>query len=198
MRPMPAAAPKASERSPSRRRFIREGSRPAEALIWANNRTRPHALRKWRCAVSAAISDRPRCLRVAWTLEWLFGVNGYAYPTDSFLARELGIQIKHVQAALQHLEKVGAIIRASVFVNGRPERRIWPSSAIIPPTVGNTDTPHDGADLPPVTGRQNTQEGKNTRRMFISSTANAARRDAELREAKALGETNPTKTKIEE
>lgn len=166
------------------RRFIKDEASPDEALRWFTLKQRDKALCMWRQANGKLFAEHGRCLRIAWTLEWLFGKNGYAFPTDAFLSQALDIPIKKIQSGLHALEKRGAIIRASVFVNGRVQRRIWPSRANIPPTVGNTDTPHGGSNIPPTVGRQNTQEGKPFSRVNLSSTALAARRSAELAEEK--------------
>ncbi len=166
------------------RRFIKDGSTPQDALRWFALKQRDKALYKWRLANGKLFAEHGRCLRIAWTLEWLFGKNGYAHPTDAFLSQELGIPIKKIQSGLHALEKRGTIIRASVFVNGRVQRRIWPSKANIPPTVGNMDAPHGGSNLPPTVGRQNTQERKATQKLKLSNTALAARRSAELAEEK--------------
>jgi len=166
------------------RRFIKDGASPDEALRWFSPRQKTRSLRQWRQITGKLFAEHGRCLRIAWTLEWLFGQDGFAYPTDTFLSRELGIPIKKVQSGLLALEKGGVIIRMSVFVNGKVERRIWPSKANIPPTVGNMDTPHDGLNIPPTVGRQNTQEGKRSSRVNLSSTALAARRSADLAEQK--------------
>lgn len=87
------------------RRFISEDATPDSALTWRGNRARGKALRLWRGAVSKGFSARPRCLRVAWMLEWLFGKDGYAFPTDGFLAVELSMNPDHVQEALKDLER---------------------------------------------------------------------------------------------
>lgn len=169
-----------------RRKFIRAGSVPPMTLGWSSNRSRPLQVRRWRTAVSLAFSEHPRCLRVAWALEWLFGREGYAFATDGFLSKELSMNVKNVQAALQSLEKGGAIIRASMFIQGRPQRRIWPSAQLIPPTMGNMDTPYESAKVPPTMGRQNTQEGKVTRHTYLSETVLQARRAAQIREQRSI------------
>jgi hypothetical protein len=170
------------ERQRSKRKFIPAGSYPATALVWSGNRARSKALWLWRINVSKSFSSRPRCLRVAWILEWLFGRDGYAFPTDGFIAGQIDMDVDHVQAAMTDLERGKAIIRASVFIDGRPQRRIWPSSEIIPPGAGGRDTPSGRSDIPPGAGGQNTQEGKRTPKVFLSRTVLEARRAAQINE----------------
>ena len=84
---------------------------------------------------------------------------GFAYATDGYLSRKLGIPANKIQASLCELESGGAIIRASVFVRGEAQRRIWPSSEIIkrsPPVTGGVDTPRHRSEHPPLLGGQNT------------------------------------------
>lgn len=162
------------------RRFIKDGRAPESALAWRGNRARSKALRLWRASVSKAFSARPRCLRVAWSLEWLFGKDGYAFPTDGFLARELAMDVDHVQEALKDLERGEAIIRASVFIDEKPQRRIWPSAALIPPDAGGIHTPRQAIDIPPDAGGQRSQEGKDHQKPFLSNTVLQARRAAEI------------------
>ncbi|EKS28156.1 hypothetical protein [Afipia felis] len=162
------------------RRFIKDGSVPENALIWRGNRARGKALRLWRSSVSRAFSARPRCLRVAWMLEWLFGKKGYAFPTDAFLGNELGMNQDHVQEALKDLERGGAIIRASVFVRDKPERRIWPNESILPPDTRGKVTPRRRANDPPDARGQTSQEGSNFPKTFLSRTVLEARRAAQI------------------
>jgi transcription initiation factor IIE alpha subunit len=87
----------------------------------------------WQIAVVAKFKGSSQTLSVAWLLFSLCQKHGYAYASDTYISKTLGIQVNHVQATLTALEKVGAIVRASVFVDGQPQRRIWPSAKIIPP-----------------------------------------------------------------
>lgn len=162
------------------RRFIKDSVSPPNALRWFTSKQKTRLLRQWRSATSRKFAEHARCLRIAWALEWLFGKEGYAFPTDAFLSRELGMPINKVQAGLLALERKQSIIRMSVFVDGKAERRIWPSGADIHPMVGNTDTPHHAADLYPTVGRQNLQEGKRQRKAILSNTVLQARRAAEI------------------
>jgi hypothetical protein len=70
------------------------------------------------------VQQQPRVLRVAWLLQSLCLKEGSAFANDSYISDTLGIQLNHVQAALAELERAGAIVRASSFVDGKPQRRI--------------------------------------------------------------------------
>lgn len=180
---------KANETTPtrkSRRRFIGPNATPASALKWSSNKERAIALRGWRVAVGKAFAEHSRCLRVAWTLEWLFGEQGFAFPSDSFLHRETGIQTNKIQDALRLLEKRGLIIRASVIVDDKDQRRIWPSAEMIPPTVGGGDTPHRGCVLPPTVGRQISKRKAHRSQNGLSSTVLEARRAAQINEQRSV------------
>lgn len=169
-----------------KRKFIKRDGCPATALVWRGPRAKSVALRKWRGGVSREFSAQASCLRVAWILEWLFGKDGFAFPTDAFIARETGMALKHVQHALTALDRGGAIVRASVFINGRPQRRIWPCSLVIPPDVGGTDTPKEASEIPPNFGGQISQEGKRYGQLHLSSTVLEARRAAQIREQRSI------------
>ena len=175
---LPSPLTDAQQARRQQRRFIKEGRALDGALSWRGNRGRAKALRQWRTRVSKTFSARPRFLRVAWTLEWLFGKDGYAFPTDGFLANELGMDVDHVQEALKDLERGNAIIRASVFIDEKPQRRIWPSAALIPPATGGNHTPRQAVDIPPDARGQRSQEGNRHKKPFLSSTVLQARRAA--------------------
>jgi len=184
-----AAEPEVGKALPRKRRFIRENETPEGALSWASPAKRALAMRQWRNAVGMRFNDAARVLRVAWTLEWLFGKDGFAYATDAFIERETHIPIKKIQAALLELEQAGAIIRASVYVQAKPQRRIWPSTKIAPdifPTVGNINIPHDGSSIFPTVGGQKALRRENRSKSRLSTIASDARRDAERRERRAL------------
>ena len=172
-----------------RRQFIDENATPLGALVWRTARQKAKLFDQWRVAIGKLFPSSARVLRVAWALEWLFGQEGFAYATDSYLSRKLGIPVNKIQAALQDLERAGGIIRASVFVQNKPQRRIWPSSQIVqrsPPSVGGRDTPHQDAQTTPRAG-ETEYLGKHSsfQKPRISSTAQAARREAESRDARA-------------
>lgn len=175
------------ERKRWKRRIIAESeAMPAGAMTWKSKRDKAKLLDTWRVQIGKTFSDSPRVLRVAWALEWLFTDDGYAYATDSFFAQKLDVPLKKIQAAMTELERSGGIVRASVYVRNRLQRRIWPSSKIlqsIPPTVGGIHTPHDGSQHTPHGGGTEYLRKKPASQNFrISSVADAARRDAERRE----------------
>jgi hypothetical protein len=124
-------------------RVIAGGGVPPTALTWNSRAQRNRRLEIWRSAIFAAFGDQTRCLRVAWVLAGLFHTDkGYAYPSDSYLATATGLPVNKLQATLTALDRGGGIVRSHVFQpNGRSQRRIYPASALIPPTVGGVDTP---------------------------------------------------------
>lgn len=169
-----------------KRRFVHCDHVPEKALRWSKPAERAQQLDLWRCAVGRHFASSPRVIRVAWALEWCFGAQGYAFPTDGFLERKLDVPILKIQAALLELERAGAIIRASVYVRNKSQRRIWPSSElpmVIFPTVGKVDIPHGGVKHLPHGGET---ESFNKESRFpahrISATQQAARREAEIRQ----------------
>lgn len=174
-----------ARQSADKRKFVHESHVPEGALTWRSAKQRNVALWAWRNAVSREFAERPRCLRVAWSLDSLFGGDGFAFPADSWFERRIGLPVNKVQQALLALENGGAIIRASAIVDGLAQRRIWPSSQIIPPTVGGDDTPHRGMNIPPTVGGHTQYYKKNRSKSPFSNTLSLARRDAELREAKS-------------
>jgi hypothetical protein len=171
-------------RGADRRNFVHASHTPPDALAWRTPAQRNKALWPWREAVNRKFAERPRCLRVAWLLDCLFGEDGYAFATDSWFERKICLPVNKVQEALLALEQGLAIIRASAIVEGKAQRRIWPSSLIIPPTVGNMDTPHRGCEIPPTVGRHTQYYRKSSQKNGLSTTALAARRAATLRETK--------------
>jgi hypothetical protein len=171
-------------RGVDRRTFVHASHTPENALTWRTKGQRSHVLWPWREAVNRKFAERPRCLRLAWILDFLFGDDGFAFATDAWFERKIGLPINKVQETLLALERGEAIIRASAIVDDKAQRRIWPSSLIIPPTVGDMDTPHPGTKTPPTVGGHTKYYRKNSRENGLSTTARAALRDAELRESK--------------
>jgi hypothetical protein len=180
----PATDQSVTKRPLDRRTFVHASYSPPGALTWRTPAQRGKVLWSWREAVNRKFAERPRCLRVAWLLDCLFGSDGYAFATDSWFERKIGLPINKVQEALLALEQGVAIIRASAIVDDKAQRRIWPSSLIIPPTVGDMDTPHGGCVIPPTVGGHTKYYRKNSQKNGLSTTAQAALRDAELRESK--------------
>jgi hypothetical protein len=123
-----------------RRHF--EAGTPNEALTWNTAPQRSRRMFAWRLAVMNRFDSSIRVVRVAWLLDSLCQKKGYAYATDSYVGKTLGMDLRSVQKALTELERAGAIARASLFVEGKPERRIWPSTKIIPATVDGIHTGH--------------------------------------------------------
>lgn len=174
-----------------KRRF--ERGTPAYALTWKTAAQRSQRLFKWRCAFMAKYSTSARVLRIGWLIEGLCLKEGYAFPTDSYISAMLDIKLNHVQEALADMERDGAIIRASVFVEGKPQRRIWPSTKIIPPTAGGMDTPHGGTqDTPHRGGTDSLRKAPTLKSGRMSYTQQAARLDAERREEAEKRRDKPT------
>jgi DNA-binding Lrp family transcriptional regulator len=123
-------------------------------------------------------AERPRCLRVALgALDHAFnGKDNYAWATNADIANMTGLPITKVQDALATLEAEGAIIRYTVDNNGRKQRRIYPSTELLPkvevtPTVGVGGHPQQ-------VGAHNL----NRRRRMPRSEYDRARLSAQLRE----------------
>jgi hypothetical protein len=121
---------------------------PPNVLSWRSAADRNRKLRAWRRTVSMAFGEQPRALRVAWALEQLFNTRtGYAYPSNTYLARETGIAVNRVQEALAVLEAGGAILRAVTVQPGRQRwRAIYPAATLLadwgsPPPAGVTGHP---------------------------------------------------------
>jgi hypothetical protein len=184
-----------------RRKFIDQNTTPQGALVWRTARQKAKLFDQWRVAVGKSFPSSARVLRVAWALEWLFGQEGFAYATDSYLSRKLGVAINKIQAALQDLEQGGAIVRASAFVQNKPQRRIWPSSQIIersPPVTGGVGTPRHGSEnTPSAGGTEYLLTPRRSKSVRLSSIAEAARRDAELRNRKRAAECHDDQSREE-
>jgi hypothetical protein len=180
--------------APKWKRHFERGT-PKDALTWKGARQRWSRMLGWQIAVSTKFTSI-RALRVAWLLDHLCQLKGYAYSTDAYISTTLNIPLNKVQTILTDLERAGAIVRASSFVDGKPQRHIWPSTKIIPVTetgIDNQDDtpprrgvsiPPSGArGIPPSRGGTDTLEYTRSRKSSrISSTADAARLDAERRE----------------
>ncbi|HEY6734354.1 MAG TPA: hypothetical protein VI256_11255, partial [Roseiarcus sp.] len=172
----PAAPPK------KWKRHFERGT-PKDALTWKNARQRSIRMFGWQVAVSTEFPTSVRIVRIAWLLSSLCQKEGYAFATDAYISETLGIPLNKVQQALTELQGAGAIVRASSFVDGIAQRKIWPSTKIIPPTAGGMDTPRDDrVDTPHGGGRDSIQYTRSRKSSRISSTAEDAKRDAERRE----------------
>jgi hypothetical protein len=160
-----------------------ERGTPKDALTWKNARQRSARMFGWQCAVTTMFASSARVVRIAWLLSLLCQKEGYAFPTDEYISKTLNIPVNKVQEALKQLETAGAIVRASSFVDGKPQRRIWPSTKIIPPAAGGIHTPRDDrVDTPHGGGTDSIETPRTRRTSRISTTAEAAKRDAERRE----------------
>ena len=163
-----------------------EAGTPADALTWKTSKQRSKRMFAWRVAVMTQFGTSARLLKIAWLLDCLCWKEGYAYATDSYISKTLGLDLRNVQRALIKLEEAGAVIRASSFVDGKAQRRIWPSTKIIPATVAVMDTGHGGPRDTGHGSRTDSLEYTTTPRTGrISSTQQAAKREAELREKAA-------------
>jgi hypothetical protein len=120
---------------------------PPGALTWKSGKQRNELLWRWQAAMITVFGQQARCLRVAWLLEKLFNVKkGYCWASDTTLARYTGLQVNKLQSTLTLLDRERAIIRAHVaMADGRTQRRIYPSAALIPPNLD----PTWGVGIPP-------------------------------------------------
>lgn len=126
------------ERCRTGRRFVGAGDTPATSLSWRTRSQKAKALDDWRVEVGKMFSESPRVLRIAWALEAMLGTTKpYARVTDSYLSRKLGIPRNKIEAAMAKLERSGVIVRASIVVDGKTHRRIWPARADARPATGD-------------------------------------------------------------
>jgi hypothetical protein len=129
--------------APRQFRVVRADHTPHGALTWTNAKQRNRKLLLWRRAICTTFSQQVRCIRVAWVLTDLFNAErGFAHASDQYLATEAAVALNKLETSLTLLERGGAIIRVHVYVDGKPQRRIYPSAALIPPQLGGVDTPH--------------------------------------------------------
>lgn len=110
---------------------------------------------------------------MAWTLEWLFGAQGWAYAPDSHLAHETSLSVREVGRALADLEAGKAIIRDTIRRGRKAERRIYPALDVVRETPAIT-----GQKTPAITAGRNPYR----KRLALSSTVLAAKLAAEIRE----------------
>lgn len=165
---------------------------PSGALSWRNATEKGHRRRAWRQAVWRLFRSRGRTVTLAWALETLSGARGFAFASDAALARECDLPVNKVQAALTEMERAGAIVRCHVSKGQAFERRIFLGAGIISAAA---DTPQVGGggippklglpDTPQVGGRE--ERGRGNRR-GLGATLDAARADAERRDARARGD----------
>lgn len=195
------AAPEEVAEKPKRQRtfrVIRADERPAEALTWRTHRERAHLFRQWRRSIWRRLGSHPRALRVAWALEALISSRGYAFPSDSFLARETALHIEGVQLGLMALAREGAIVRCHApLKRGGYERRLYPGKTILEgsdhtATVAVTPYCHGEAKPYATLAVENIKEPPSRLKSRVTITQAAARAAAESRAARERGE--PAKT----
>jgi hypothetical protein len=126
-------------------RIYAQDKTPHQALTWTSSAQRRTALRIWRRAVFAAFGESSRAIRVAWVLaDWFDVKRGYAFGSDAALAQETGVPLNKLQETLTALDNGGAILRVHrVNADGNTQRHIYPSAALIPPSLGGGDTPQE-------------------------------------------------------
>ncbi len=178
---------------------------PAGALPKASGRQKGLLRRRWRHAVMCKFAGSSRVLRIAWALQELSAKNGYAFATDTHLARETCVPPDKVERALKELQDAGCIIRVHVYENAIPQRRIFLSGRIIrtsadlhqsglatPATVADQDTRHGGPlDTRHRGGTEDTGDTRAYRSLhkpgLRSTTADAAQAGAARRAERARG-----------
>jgi hypothetical protein len=122
---------------------------PPGALTWESAAQRNRLLKLWRQAVMATFGESSRCVRLAWALDHLFNAKtGYAYASNPYLADETHIPENKMREALRELELGRAIVRGSVVHNGKQQRVIYPSAALLPrPSLGQGGLPQQPGHL---------------------------------------------------
>jgi hypothetical protein len=117
--------------------ILPEGQVPDGALTWASAEQRKRALQSWRQAIFSYFGNSARAIRVAWVLAELFNVkSGFAFASDGYLAKATGLRRNKLADTLTALQQDRAIIRVHVEINGKMQRRIYPSAALVHPNSG--------------------------------------------------------------
>jgi hypothetical protein len=152
-----------------RRQFIDENATPLGALVWRTARQKAKLFDQWRVAIGKLFPSSARVLRVAWALEWLFGQEGFAYATDSYLSRKLGIPSIKFRPLFKILNGQGAsfALRSSCRISpsvasGRPLK----SSNVHPLPWGVGTPPQRPANYPPRWGDRILRKA-----LFVSETS---------------------------
>jgi len=179
------AQPATSPTPVSKRRFIGPQDVPECVPNWEKPKDRAVWLDYWRMAIVQKFAGS--AVKVAWILEWLISFRTrHAFITDGALAKKTGLSVKKIQDALLDLERGGAIVRASVFIRNKPQRRIWPSTEILggnhPKSGVSPTTLIRGKSTPQFGGGEYLVRETGFPRHRISATHEAARKDAWLRE----------------
>ncbi|MGY3484002.1 hypothetical protein ACVW1C_001885 [Bradyrhizobium sp. USDA 4011] len=178
-----------------KRLFVERHQTPEGALTWRGSRQRTKKLCEWRAATIRNYTECSRLLRIAWTLEGLAIGRGYAFASDTVLAKMADVEVRNLQRALKTLEDDGVIIRASISVHTdkgwKAERRIWLSSKIIksiPVTMTGTHTGHgdckDTGYDDRTEAKEDTMHTRGARKSGLSYTQIAARKNAEINSRK--------------
>lgn len=163
---------------------------PPGALTWSDARGRAKALHSWRLGCLRELGRSAHQLRVAWALEQLFAVKeGFAFPSNSHLAKATGLAENHVEAAITALDRAGAIIRTRLREGPtRGGRRIFPARAIAidaPRVLGGEQPPKF---RPPSSGGLKNNREQRGISAGLSREAFRARQEAERRAARERGE----------
>jgi hypothetical protein len=122
---------------------------PPGALTWESAAQRNRLLKLWQRAVLATFGNSSRCIRLAWVLSDLFNAKtGYAYASNPYLADQTNIPENKMREALRELELGRAITRGWVTRNGKAQRVVYPSAALIPrPSLGQGEVPQQPGHL---------------------------------------------------
>jgi hypothetical protein len=165
---------------------------PPGALTWRSAAERNRLLRLWRSAVLATFGNSSRCVRLAWVLSDSFNSKtGYAYASNPYLADETHIPENKMREALRALELGRAITRGWVTHNGKRQRVIYPSAALLPrPSLGHGGVPRQVGHL-----------NLSRRPRLPKTELERARLAASLREDgkhRARGEHGPTDEELED
>jgi hypothetical protein len=160
-----------------------EAGPPPEAVTWTSKEDRAEMIKIWRHAVFGRFGTQGRTLRLAWILTDLVVKRGFAYAGDEHLEAETRVHADGVERALTALERAGAILRVHRSEKGKARRRIYLARRII----------EDDPETRQVGGRSPANLAgkiqKDTKTRVRARNANAARADAQRRDARARGET---------
>src|SRR5262245_39118306 len=92
--------PAVSKRTSVKRPLIKATDRPAGVLNWSTKREKREALWTWRRSVCNELNKDARAIRLAWLLQQLVTDDGFAFPSNDYLAKEIGSNATKVQASL--------------------------------------------------------------------------------------------------
>jgi hypothetical protein len=120
--------------SQPKRRFVilKHDDVPTAALTWEDASERRRRMENWRQAVFHKHGRSSRAVRVAWVLADLFNTkDGYAFPSNAYLADKTGLPLDKVENALADLDG-SAILRVHRENGGRMQRHIYPKMMQVP------------------------------------------------------------------